>query len=165
MIEGSEVCEAYLLGLLAKIKCSICSYQCENWYTRHCLVVFHIYFSTSRLISACTIIRTGVLGIALPPCDADPFGGLKLATYLIQFMILFYEMHSCIHQLMHPPTYKTSTSPIVPVVLHKSSSSESHRRAQFHRIPKHLLWVRVVHGFQFTGSIDHAYDGSLKSWE
>ena len=23
---------SYLLGLLAKIKCSICSYQCENWY-------------------------------------------------------------------------------------------------------------------------------------
>ena len=24
--------KSYLLGLLAKIKCSICSYQCENWY-------------------------------------------------------------------------------------------------------------------------------------
>ena len=24
--------EAYLLGLLAMIKCSICSYQCDNWY-------------------------------------------------------------------------------------------------------------------------------------
>jgi len=23
---------AYLLGLLAMIKCSICSYQCDNWY-------------------------------------------------------------------------------------------------------------------------------------
>ena len=26
------VVKAYLLGFLAKIKCSICSYQCENWY-------------------------------------------------------------------------------------------------------------------------------------
>ena len=27
--------EAYLLGLLAKIKCSICSYQLNLWYLLH----------------------------------------------------------------------------------------------------------------------------------
>ena len=26
---------SYLLGLLAMIKCSICSYQCDNWYVSH----------------------------------------------------------------------------------------------------------------------------------
>jgi hypothetical protein len=33
-IEGDQTL-SYLLGLLAKIKCSICSYQCENWYSTY----------------------------------------------------------------------------------------------------------------------------------
>ena len=28
-------CQTYLLGLLAKIKCSICSYQLNLWYLLH----------------------------------------------------------------------------------------------------------------------------------
>ena len=28
-------CSSYLLGLLAKIKCSICSYQLNLWYVAH----------------------------------------------------------------------------------------------------------------------------------
>ena len=30
--------ERHLSGLLAKIKCSICSYQFNIWYMRHCLI-------------------------------------------------------------------------------------------------------------------------------
>lgn len=36
---------AYLLGLLAMIKCSICSYQCDNWYTLDWGSFSHLYFS------------------------------------------------------------------------------------------------------------------------
>ncbi|TNV75980.1 hypothetical protein FGO68_gene11847 [Halteria grandinella] len=32
--------KSYLLGLLAKIKCSICSYQCENWYLGYGQAIF-----------------------------------------------------------------------------------------------------------------------------
>ena len=30
--------KSYLLGLLAKIKCSICSYQLNLWYGNHCVI-------------------------------------------------------------------------------------------------------------------------------
>jgi hypothetical protein len=36
---------SYLLGLLAMIKCSICSYQCDNWYTLNWEFACHAYFS------------------------------------------------------------------------------------------------------------------------
>ena len=39
---------AYLLGLLAMIKCSICSYQCDNWYVSNWRLACHIYFSVGR---------------------------------------------------------------------------------------------------------------------
>ena len=35
---------AYLLGLLAMIKCSICSYQCDNWYVSNWRLACHINF-------------------------------------------------------------------------------------------------------------------------
>jgi len=37
-------CGSYLLGLLAMIKCSICSYQCDNWYVSNWRLDCHIYF-------------------------------------------------------------------------------------------------------------------------
>ena len=42
------VCTSYLLGLLAMIKCSICSYQCDNWYVSNWRLACHIYFSMGR---------------------------------------------------------------------------------------------------------------------
>ena len=39
---------AYLLGLLAMIKCSICSYQCDNWYVSNWRLACHINFSLGR---------------------------------------------------------------------------------------------------------------------
>jgi hypothetical protein len=56
-LSGQEVFEAlapsvllgpYLLGLLAMIKCSICSYQCDNWYVSNWRLACHIYFSLGR---------------------------------------------------------------------------------------------------------------------
>lgn len=37
--------ETYLLGLLAMIKCSICSYQCDIWYASNWKLACHINFS------------------------------------------------------------------------------------------------------------------------
>ena len=39
---------SYLLGLLAMIKCSICSYQCDNWYVSNWRLACHINFSLGR---------------------------------------------------------------------------------------------------------------------
>ena len=36
---------SYLLGLLAMIKCSICSYQCDNWYASNWRLACHIIFA------------------------------------------------------------------------------------------------------------------------
>ena len=44
-----QVLKAYFLGLLAKIKCSICSYDCEKSYGRHCLPDFHNNISSQGL--------------------------------------------------------------------------------------------------------------------
>ena len=38
----------YLLGLLAMIKCSICSYQCDNWYVSNWRLACHINFYLGR---------------------------------------------------------------------------------------------------------------------
>ena len=38
----------YLLGLLAMIKCSICSYQCDNWYVSNWRLACHINLSLGR---------------------------------------------------------------------------------------------------------------------
>ena len=40
---------SYLLGLLAMIKCSICSYQCDNWYSSNRKIACHANFSLGRL--------------------------------------------------------------------------------------------------------------------
>ena len=42
-------CDSILLGLLAKIKCSICSYQFNIWYTGHCLVDINLIFGLGEL--------------------------------------------------------------------------------------------------------------------
>ena len=42
---GLPHCPPYLLGLLAMIKCSICSYQCDNWYVSNRKLACHINFS------------------------------------------------------------------------------------------------------------------------
>jgi hypothetical protein len=43
------LCNSILLGLLAKIKCSICSYQFNIWYTGHCLVDINLIFGLGEL--------------------------------------------------------------------------------------------------------------------
>ena len=50
-ILGLIVKVSYLLGLLAMIKCSICSYQCDNWYapTKRLLQLLYLRYSPLRL--------------------------------------------------------------------------------------------------------------------
>ena len=38
---GGATESSYLLGLLAMIKCSICSYQCDNWYVSNWRLASH----------------------------------------------------------------------------------------------------------------------------
>ena len=63
----------YLLGLLAMIKCSICSYQCDNWYVSNWRLACHIYFSLGR----CSLeLAQGPSGFALashPARSSTPF--------------------------------------------------------------------------------------------
>ena len=65
---------AYLLGLLAMIKCSICSYQCDNWYVSNRKLACHINFSWGvRLVSLLASCSRVALAWHFAKCGA-PFG-------------------------------------------------------------------------------------------
>ena len=68
-----NVC-AYLLGLLAMIKCSICSYQCDNWYVSNWRLACHIYFSLGRCISELARDPSCVALASHPAGCSTPFG-------------------------------------------------------------------------------------------
>lgn len=60
-----------LLGLLAKIKCSICSYQLNIWYAVHWAAhILNWFLELGCGKEACLVPATGCLGIALPPSTA-----------------------------------------------------------------------------------------------
>ena len=60
-----------LLGLLAKIKCSICSYQLNIWYAAHWVAhILNWFLELGCGKGACLVPATGCLGIALPPSTA-----------------------------------------------------------------------------------------------
>ena len=60
-----------LLGLMAKIKCSICSYQFNIWYAGHRPAHILIWFlAFGQGSEACFTLTTGCLGIALQPSAA-----------------------------------------------------------------------------------------------
>ena len=66
--------EAYLLGLLAMIKCSICSYQCDNWYISNWRFDCHINFCQGGYLLSLLRLTPSV---ALAPHTAGcstPFG-------------------------------------------------------------------------------------------
>jgi hypothetical protein len=68
---------AYLLGLLAMIKCSICSYQCDNWYDSNMSLWLSHYFSWGSAFLS--LLR----GLQMLPCalhkarSSSPFGVIK----------------------------------------------------------------------------------------
>ena len=63
-----------LLGLMAKIKCSICSYQFNIWYAGHRPAHILIWFlAFGQGSEACLTLTTGCLGIALQPSAAHSY--------------------------------------------------------------------------------------------
>ena len=57
-----------LLGLLAKIMCSICSFQCNIWNAAHWAAsILNWFLNLGHGIGACLILATGWPGIALHP--------------------------------------------------------------------------------------------------
>lgn len=72
---------ASLLGLLAKIKCSICSYQLNIWYAAHWAAhILNWFLELGCGKEACLVPATGCLGIALPPSAAHFPSGKKYST-------------------------------------------------------------------------------------
>ena len=62
-----------LLGLMAKIKCSICSYQFNIWYAGQCSAHILIWFLAFGQGSEVYLtLTTGCLGVALQPSAAHP---------------------------------------------------------------------------------------------
>ena len=70
---------AYLLGLLAMIKCSICSCQCDNWYPSNLKTTCHIIFR--RVTRATVLIRC--VALASPSSHKDGLGNPDRVTLLI----------------------------------------------------------------------------------
>ena len=69
-----QLLSSYLLGLLAKIKCSICSYQLNLWYWMHSILWDYSNFLAERWhTGACIQPRAGDLGVALFPRSPPPF--------------------------------------------------------------------------------------------
>ena len=85
---------AYLLGLLAKIKCSICSYQLNLWYSRQCLVEINL------------ISRRGLQTVLAPDVDMCDFGPallpwsltsafFKTNQFVLLLLLLLHLARSC----------------------------------------------------------------------
>ena len=71
---------SYLLGLLAMIKCSICSYQCDNWYVSNWRLACHINFSSGGWSLE---LAQGLLHVAL---------ALHIARSGIPFGVTWWKM-------------------------------------------------------------------------
>ena len=85
-----------LLGLMAKIKCSICSYQFNIWYAGHRPAHILIWFlAFGQGSEACLTLTTGCLGIALQPSAAHysikKFGHIGLPVILTCYVIWSYD--------------------------------------------------------------------------
>ena len=86
--------KSYLLGLLAKIKCSICSNQCENWFPWHrSWTNFHIHFSKYlKITAACHVIfRIGFRGPSTPPLRSLTTITLYLYYHSFTIIISIYS--------------------------------------------------------------------------
>ena len=74
--------DTYLLGLLAMIKCSICSYQCDNWYVSNWRFACHMNVSAG---SCCPELAQAHSSVALAWHDArgsTPFGVTYSANFI-----------------------------------------------------------------------------------
>ena len=83
-----------LLGLMAKIKCSICSYQFNIWYAGHSLAHILIWFlAFGQGSEACLTLTTGCLGIALQPSAAHYLTNeMHQNSALVMMILRFCDM-------------------------------------------------------------------------
>ena len=74
-----------LLGRMAKIKCSICSYQFNIWYVGHVSTHILIWFLLGGQGSEVYLtLTTGCIGIALPPRAAHPISKANVKTQTLK---------------------------------------------------------------------------------
>ena len=83
-----------LLGLMAKIKCSICSYQFNIWYAGHVPAHILIWFlAFGQGSEACFTLTTGCLGIALQPSAAHYLTNeMHQNSALVMMILRFCDM-------------------------------------------------------------------------
>ena len=82
-----------LLGLMAKIKCSICSYQFNIWYAGHRPAHILIWFlAFGQGSEACFTLTTGCLGMALQPSAAH-YLTKKIELSLAKVLYKSYMYH------------------------------------------------------------------------
>uniref|UniRef100_M4BIR9 Uncharacterized protein n=1 Tax=Hyaloperonospora arabidopsidis (strain Emoy2) TaxID=559515 RepID=M4BIR9_HYAAE len=84
----AECRRPYLLGFLAKIKCSICSNQCENWFPTF-VGLFHIHFWISRLTRVRRGGLRGTIQHKLQTMGAYTYPS-RGQRYVINTLVLFY---------------------------------------------------------------------------
>ena len=85
-----------LLGLMAKIKCSICSYQFNIWYVAHWVTHILIWFlALGQGSEVYFTLTTGCLGVALQPSAAHQWPKERTITTHI-----YMSMHGSTY--MHP---------------------------------------------------------------
>ena len=116
----SENCP-YLLGLLAMIKCSICSYQCDNWYVSNCRLACHSNFS----LGLCH------LELAQRPARVAP--ALHIVGSGAPFGVTYWSS-----QDLH-----TTTQPRKHTDIH-TESTKSILQPQLHTPPSHAVSVPIV---------------------
>jgi len=119
---------AYLLGLLAMIKCSICSYQCDNWYVSNWRLACHINFSLGR----CPLeLAQGPSRVALAWHKAGgstPFGVTSSSRQLDDSTIAFMPANPR-YQLVWPASKNSNDASmcIYYCITHHDEDMEIHR--------------------------------------
>ena len=78
-------CQSYLLGLLAMIKCSICSYQCDNWYASNWRLACHVHFWAGSDASGTPLARIAERRHCISLAVAHPFAGTKFGDLSPKF--------------------------------------------------------------------------------
>ena len=77
-----------LLGLMAKIKCSICSYRFDSWYVLQCgTSLLNGFLVLGVGLGACSVRSTHRPGIAVPPGTVHPPWGEHSNKEKIIFVI------------------------------------------------------------------------------
>ena len=82
-----------LLGLMAKIKCSICSYRFDSWYVLQCgTSLLNGFLVLGVGLGACSVRSTHRPGIAVPPGTVHPPWGEHSNKEKIIFVIYRFSL-------------------------------------------------------------------------